>query len=345
MDRHRGEPVAEGTSADRKLLHDEPLGHDSEAGDQPVSPSHQTLTVELREEELVAEKQLVQLGVVRIRRRLITETRTIEVPVTREELIVEHLPVEATGSSELEAAAMDQAQLVLAERLRALQLGETLRLPIAEEEIVIQKRPMVTRELTIDKRLVEEVCRFSENVRREDVRITSRAADQLEADQARLLSDSSSKLASSISAADRETHVPHSPDSPWTLELLEEEPHVRTELVDAGTVEVRTGVVSERKSVVLRVTHEEADVDQIAVEPRPSERAIGSGEDSIDIPVYGERVMLRKQPVVTEEITLGKEVIQAMQRVATTVRREVAQAEIVGNVRFDAVEAWEPEDS
>ena len=345
MDRHRGEPVAEGTSADSRLRHEKTLGHDGEAGNQLASPSDQTLTVELREEELVAEKQLVQLGVVRIRRRLITETRTIEVPVTREELIVEHLPVETLSSSELEAAAMDQLQPVLAERLRALQLGETLRVPIVEEEIVIQKRPMVTRELTIDKRLVEEVRRFSENVRREDVRISSRSAEQFEGDQAGGLSDSSGQFTSAIVPTAQEEQVPHSPDSPWTVELLQEEEQVRTQLVDAGTVEVRTGIVSERKSIVLRVTHEQTDVQQIAVEPRPSERAIGGGEDSFDIPVYGEHVTLRKQPVVTEEITLSKQAIEDVQRVTTTLRREVAHVEIEGNVRFHVVEASEPEDA
>jgi uncharacterized protein (TIGR02271 family) len=344
MGRHRGEPAADGGSADSRPIHAQAPERDGETGNQPVSPSDQTLTVQLREEDLVAEKQLVQIGVVRIRRRLITETRTIEVPVTREELIVEHLPVEALSSSELEAAAVGAAQPALAERLRALQLGQTLRLPIAEEEITIQKRPVVTRELTVDKRLVEEVRRFSEGVRREDVRITSRAAEQLEAGQARGPSDSSGTLSSDIGTAAPEEQVPHSPDFPWTLELLEEEPQVHTELVDAGSVEVRTGVVSERKSLVLRVTHEETDVEQVAVEHRPSERAIGSGEDSFDIPVFGERVTLRKQPVVTEEITLRTEAIEDVQPVTTTVRREVAHFEVEGNVRFHAVEASEPED-
>jgi stress response protein YsnF len=124
--------VAEALSANSRLIHEKTSEHDGETGNQPVSPSDQTLLVELREEELVAEKQLVHLGVVRIRRRLVTETRTIELPVTREELMVEHLPVETISSSELEAAAMDQLQPALAEQLRALQLGETLRLPIAK---------------------------------------------------------------------------------------------------------------------------------------------------------------------------------------------------------------------
>jgi uncharacterized protein (TIGR02271 family) len=187
---------------------------------------------------------------------------------------------------------------------------------MVEEEIVIQTRPMVTRELTIDRHLVEEVRRFSENVRREDVRISSRTAEQLEADQARGLSDSSGQVTSAIGPTAR-----------------------------AGTVEVRTGIVSERKSIVPSVTHEEIAIEQITVEPRPSERAIGSGEDSFDIPVYGEHVTLRMQPVVTEEITLRKEAIEDVQRVTTTVRREMAHVELEGNVRFHALEASEPEDA
>jgi uncharacterized protein (TIGR02271 family) len=345
MDRHQTEPVAgiertECTLGDEKTPERKGLG-----ANQPVSPSQETLTVQLREDELLAEKRLVQVGVVRIRRRVLTEARMVEVSVTREEMIVERLPVEAIGSRGVEAIAAAEAEPSFAESLRALQLGETLRLPIAEEEIIIQKRPMVTRELLIDKRLVEEVRRFSDTVRREDVRITPVGAEPLKDkdDDTRAPSDTPDTLTSSRFAQDEKTSRTHNTDATWTLELREEELQARTQIVDAGAVEVRTGVVSERESIVLKVSHEETDVEQVAVDHRQADRPIGSGEDILDIPVYGEHVTLRKRPVVTEEITVGKEAVEDVQHVTTIVRREVALVETQGDVRVHGVERSQPE--
>ena len=57
-------------------------------------------TVELREEELRARKELVEAGEVEIRKDVVTEQRTMEVPVTREEVVVERHPVEGRRVSD-----------------------------------------------------------------------------------------------------------------------------------------------------------------------------------------------------------------------------------------------------
>ena len=49
--------------------------------------------IQLREEELQVHKQLVETGKVRVRKEVVTEHRTIEVPVQREEIVIErHAP-------------------------------------------------------------------------------------------------------------------------------------------------------------------------------------------------------------------------------------------------------------
>ena len=49
--------------------------------------------IQLREEELQVHKQLVEVGAVRVRKEVVTEHRTIEVPVQREEIVIErHAP-------------------------------------------------------------------------------------------------------------------------------------------------------------------------------------------------------------------------------------------------------------
>ncbi len=304
-------------------------------------------TFELREEELIAEKRLVQLGVIRIRRQVVTETRTVEVAVSREELTVERLPLDRAVAHEAEEAPAEPMDPALAERLRALQLGETLRLPIVEEEIIIQKRPMVTRELVIDKRMVEEVRQLSETVRREDVRITHGGDPPLDADGDQVWAVAGrpgTTAAEANTAPVRPDQTPPAAlqETGGTVRLHQEELRVHKQVVEAGTAEVRTGVVSEQRSMVVRLAREETDVEQLPVERRPADRPIGSGQDIFDIPEYGEQVSVRKRPIVTEEITVGTEAVEEMQRVTATVRREEAHIETRGDVRLSEAERPAP---
>lgn len=305
-------------------------------------------TFELREEELIAEKRLVQLGVIRIRRQVVTETRTVEVAVSREELTVERLPLDRAVAHEAEEAPAEPMDPALAEWLRALQVGETLRLPIVEEEIIIQKRPMVTRELVIDKRMVEEVRQLSETVRREDVRITHSGDPPLdvEGDQVRAVAGRPGTTAAEANTApvrpDQTPLAALQQETGGTVQLRQEELRVHKQVVDAGTAEVRTGVVSEQRSMVVRLAREETDVEQLPVERRPADRPIGSGEGVFDIPEYGEQVSVRKRPIVTEEITVGTEAVEEMQRVTTTVQREEAHIETRGDVRLSEAERPAP---
>jgi len=127
-------------------------------------------TLELREEELVAEKQVVQMGVVRISKRVVTETRTVEVVVSREEVVAERLPSDAaTAHSQTTGDGDGSAQ----QRVQELKPGETIRLQLVEEEIVVQKRPVFYEEVVVGKREVEESQTFAGTVRREEARITS----------------------------------------------------------------------------------------------------------------------------------------------------------------------------
>ena len=48
-----------------------------------------------------------------------------------------------------------------------LAVGETIRIPIREEQVVIEKRPIVTEELIVGKHTVQETRHLSETVRRE----------------------------------------------------------------------------------------------------------------------------------------------------------------------------------
>ena len=107
-------------------------------------------TVRLREEELHARKQTVEAGEVEIRKEVVSEQKTIEVPVTREEVLIERRPVRGRPA----AGPVGE--------------GEAIRVPIREEQVTVEKRPVVTEEIEVGKRTVQETRRATDTVRREE---------------------------------------------------------------------------------------------------------------------------------------------------------------------------------
>ncbi len=128
-------------------------------------------TVELVEEQLRAETRSVQTGEVTIRKEVVTETRTIEVPVRREELVIERHAVDRRPVDAGDRGKADPLIAQLTDRLQQMQSGETLRIPIIEEDIVVHKRPVVIEEVTVGKRTIQETQKVSDTVRREEAHI------------------------------------------------------------------------------------------------------------------------------------------------------------------------------
>jgi len=110
--------------------------------------------VELREEELQARKTPVQTGEVQIHKEVITENRTIEVPVTREEVVIERRPVHRPA---------DNADFA--------EHDETIRVPVMAEEVTLEKSAIVREELEIGKREVTDRQQVSGEIRKEAARI------------------------------------------------------------------------------------------------------------------------------------------------------------------------------
>ena len=111
--------------------------------------------VQLHEEVLDAQKERVQAGEVTLRKEVITETRSIDVPVTREEVVIERHAV--TGQA---AAGADFGKG-----------EEVIRVPVSEEQVIVSKTPIVTEEITLGKREVHETQHVQDTVRREEAHL------------------------------------------------------------------------------------------------------------------------------------------------------------------------------
>jgi uncharacterized protein (TIGR02271 family) len=111
--------------------------------------------VQLREEQLQATKERVQAGEVGIRKEVVEEQKTLNVPVSREEVYIERNPVNQPVPADTPIG--DQ--------------GETYRVPVSEERVDVQKQPYVREEIGIGKRVVQDTQQVSDTVRREEAHI------------------------------------------------------------------------------------------------------------------------------------------------------------------------------
>lgn len=110
--------------------------------------------IQLREEQLTATKQQVQAGEVGIRKDIVTEEKTINVPVNREEVYIERNPVSGAVPSDTPIGQ-----------------EETYRVPVSEEQVDVNKQSVVREELSIGKRVVQENQQVTDTVQREEAHV------------------------------------------------------------------------------------------------------------------------------------------------------------------------------
>ncbi|MBD0320986.1 MAG: DUF2382 domain-containing protein, partial [Gemmatimonadetes bacterium] len=111
--------------------------------------SEQRLT--LSEEELAVGKRQVEAGAVEVNKRVETEHVRESVPVTHEEAIVERRPI--TDPMAARGATIGE--------------GETIRVPLTEEEVVAETRTVAKEELVVRKHEVTETETVEADLRRE----------------------------------------------------------------------------------------------------------------------------------------------------------------------------------
>ncbi|MCY8140475.1 YsnF/AvaK domain-containing protein, partial [Bacillus inaquosorum] len=93
-------------------------------------------------------------GEVEIGKEVKTEQRDMDIPVRHDEIYVERRPVDENTA---DASPVNDS--------------ETVRVPIVEEKLEVTKKPVVTDEVVVGKRTVEENEHISETVKKEEPRL------------------------------------------------------------------------------------------------------------------------------------------------------------------------------
>lgn len=131
----------------------------------------QVQTLQLREETLQVEKQWVQTGEIRIRKRVITEEKVFRVPVSREEIIIERVPYTGNGQFESDGQVSTSEIDAGEGEILTLEEGKPFTIQVREEQVFIQKTPMVIEEITLTKQVIQETKPITETVQREELRV------------------------------------------------------------------------------------------------------------------------------------------------------------------------------
>ncbi|HEY4614728.1 MAG TPA: PRC and DUF2382 domain-containing protein [Citricoccus sp.] len=110
-------------------------------------------SVVVRDEQLNVGTETRESGQVRLRKHSYTDTETVEVPVSREEVVVEREPVDP-DSAEARRSAGDEEVVVT-----------------TREEVPVVDKTATAEKVTVDKNRVEGTERVSDTVQHEDVEV------------------------------------------------------------------------------------------------------------------------------------------------------------------------------
>lgn len=110
--------------------------------------------IQLREEEMHVHKQPMETGEVHVHKEVKTEHKTVDVPVQREEVVIERHPVSGNAPA--------------SEEIRG---DQDIRIPVKEEQVRVEKTPVVKEEIRVGKRTVQDTEHVSEDIAKEEARI------------------------------------------------------------------------------------------------------------------------------------------------------------------------------
>ncbi|MHB1393999.1 MAG: YsnF/AvaK domain-containing protein [Clostridia bacterium] len=109
--------------------------------------------LKLREEQLEISKELMQTGFADVHREVIKEEKTIVVPVTREELVIEK------KTSNVGASHNENSHT------------EVIRIPISEERIEVIKHPVILEDVSVYRRQFQDIQHIEELLKKEKLHV------------------------------------------------------------------------------------------------------------------------------------------------------------------------------
>ena len=119
------------------------------------------------------------------------------------------------------------------------------------------------------------------------------------------------------------------------IQLLGEMLRVNKERVQRGSVTLKKNVVTEHQQVEVPVTREEVVIERHPVSGQEARTGNFEPGKEVTVNLEEDRVRVEKQPVVREEVNVGKRQVQQTQRVGGDVKHEELKIDRQGDVNVD----------
>lgn len=129
-------------------------GAATQASDGAVRGDQGTQHIQLLGEMLRVYKDRVHRGSVTLKKNVVTEHQQVEVPVTREEVVIERHPVNAQQA-----------------RTGSFEPGKEVTVNLEEDRVRVEKQPVVREEVNVGKRQVQQTQRVGGDVKHEELKI------------------------------------------------------------------------------------------------------------------------------------------------------------------------------
>jgi stress response protein YsnF len=142
----------------------------------------QETTVPVREETLDVSKRESKKEAT-ITKKPVTETKTVEVPVTHEEISVERKAASggtAAGAGAVGATAAGAGAVGATSAGTPVESEEEIRVPLKQEEVQVAKKPYVKEEVSVKKKPITETRTVTDQVRGEEVKVKGASGEEEE---------------------------------------------------------------------------------------------------------------------------------------------------------------------
>jgi uncharacterized protein (TIGR02271 family) len=118
--------------------------------------------LELREERLKAAKEVARSGEVNLRKEVVTEKQAVDIPIEREEVVIERHP--ASGARRATGPVGE---------------SEEITIPVKEERGRVTKETVATGEVDVKKRTVRDVEHVEDTVKKERLRVDGEGVQEV----------------------------------------------------------------------------------------------------------------------------------------------------------------------
>lgn len=154
------------------------FGNDSEKTEntdvtETATQSSDNGTLQLHQEELDITKNSSSAGEVVLSKEVVEEQKSVDVPVTHEEVVIERRSINNEASD------------------AAINAEETIRIPVSEEHVEVSKHTVTTGEVSAHKRSVEATQHVEETLKREEARVNTNGGVNIVSDAEDIDNDSS----------------------------------------------------------------------------------------------------------------------------------------------------------